>query len=293
LLREILENGAEEPKYRRLAAVALWRLNTTEAREVLLAALSTEEDPAVLGGVVKALGRVGDERALAALEALQPRAEGFLAEQVAFAASLLAHRLGLPGNDLPRPERSERVPRSPRGRIELGAPSAEEAESFARTLQADPYGVEIAPGAQFQVRCSAGLWMLALTQPFAAADSLAALRERKTVAGLLASRNDEDGRYSVAYLLFSTPSAKGEGVDLLITRSTGEPAWAGTLESGPDGVLRFAIHTVGRIGIVAIELAGTWSGEGRIRLSRAVSATRVIEKRTPLPMEPPVAEAAF
>jgi len=287
LLRQILQNAAEAPKFRRLAATALWRLNTPEARETLLAASRTEKDPSALGGVVKALGRVGDERALAALGEVQMRAEGFLAEQAAFASALIAYRLGLPGRDLEIPQKTEGVPRSPRGRIELGAPAAEEAARFAQALRDEPYDVPLADDSVRQVRCSAGLWMLSLSKSFVKAGSLAALRQRKTVAGLLASRSPVGESYSVAYLLLTSPSPNGEHADLLITRTTGEPAWAGTLAESPEGGLHFTIHTVGRIGIVAVELVGTWSSERGIRLTRAVSATRVIEKLAPVAIAPP------
>lgn len=285
LLKQVLTNTAEEPRFRRLAAIALWRLNTAEARETLLASLEEAKDPTLLDGLAKVLGRVGDERALKALEAARGRADGYLAEHIDFAASLIAYRLGLPGHDLPVPEATEGVPRSPRGRLELAPPSQEELDLFAKAVDQDPYGVELAKGKVWQIRCPAGLWMLALGERFAAADSVERLRKEKTVAGLIASKNNVDGRYSIAYLLFSAGSAKGGGVDLVIHRTTGEAAWAGTIQEGTDGQMEFSIHTVGRTGIVAIEVAGNWTKEGEIELSRAISSTRVAAKQNPVPYE--------
>ena len=94
LLREVLENDAEEPKYRRLATISLCRLNSAEAREALLSAARTVKEPGVLGGLVHALGQVGDERALRILEFLQAQTEGFLAEQASYAAAQVSQRLG-------------------------------------------------------------------------------------------------------------------------------------------------------------------------------------------------------
>lgn len=284
LLKQVLANTAEEPRFRRLAAIALWRLNTAEAREILLASLEEAKDPTLLDGLAKVLGRVGDERALKALEAARDRADGYLAEHIDFAASLIAHRLGLAGHDLAVPQATEGVPRSPRGRLELSPPSQEELDLFFKAVEQDPYDVALAKGKVWQIRCPAGLWMLALSERFAAS-SIDGLRQEKTVAGLIASKNNVDGRYSIAYLLFSSGDSQGKAVNLLIHRTTGEAAWAGTLQEGPDGQMEFSIHTVGRTGIVAIEVAGNWTKGGEIELSRGISSTRVAAKQNPIAFE--------
>jgi hypothetical protein len=291
LLRQVMENDAEEIRYRRLAAISLWRLNTAEAREALLAAAATTREPSVLGAVVKCLGRVGDDRALAALESLARQADGPLVQQVAFASALIAYRLGLPGRDLAIPAPSEGVPRISRGRIELAAPSDDEAKLFADGLRDEPYDIELDKGSLWQVRCPAGLWMLALSAPFVAARRRGTLGERKAVIGLVASKNSADGRYSVAYLVFSAPREKGGELDLLIHRATGEVAWAGAFKDGGEGPIEFAVHAAGRIGIAAIEMAGTWSSAGGIELTRAISAALVTEKQNPVPVAAPRAAA--
>jgi hypothetical protein len=287
LLRTVLENDGDDSKHRRLAAIALWRVNTAEAREALLAAAETVDDPSVLTGVVKSLGRVGDQRALAAIQAIRDRSEGTLAAQASFAASLISHRLGLPGNDLPVPRKYEKMPRSNQGSIQLAAPAAEEVERFLEDFKNEPYDVDLSRESLRQVFCTGATWMLALSRDFAAVDH-AALRQRKSVAGLLASKNPESGRYSVAFLLFTAPGEGKDQVDVLIHRSTGEQAWAGAITSGGQGKASFAIHTAGRLGIVPIEVEGVLSGHGKLELTRAVSAPRVIEKLQPLPLEIPV-----
>lgn len=286
LLRNVLENDGDDPKLRRLAAIALWRVNTADARDALLSAAETVEDPMVLTGVVKSLGRIGDQRALDAIQAIRDRSEGTLAAQASFAASLISHRLGLPGNDLPVPSKYEKMPRSNQGSIQLAAPEAREVEQFLEDFQSQPYDIELSRESLRQVFCTGATWMLAFSRDFAAAE-LAALRKQKSVAGLLASRNPETGHYSVAFLLLTAPG-EGDRVDVLFHRSTGEQAWAGVLTSGGRDAGSFAIHTAGRLGIVPIELEGVWSGHGKLELTRAISAPRVIDKLKPLPLEAPL-----
>lgn len=285
VLRSVLENEGDDPSLRRLAAIALWRVNTAEAREALLAAAETVKDPTALLGVAKSLGRVGDERALAALQAIRGRDERPLVEQASFAASLLSYRLGLPGNDLPVPHEFEKMPPSNQGSIRFVTPEPEEVERFFAGYQSEPYDIELSRESLRQVFCTGAVWMLALNRAFDNADGLAALRKRKSVVGLLASRNPEKGSYSVGFLLLAAPAQGRDHVDFLIHRSTGEPAWAGAITFDAGGEARFAIHTAGRIGIVPVEMEGIWAGNGRLELTRAVSALRVTEKMQPIPLE--------
>lgn len=287
LLRKILGDEKDDLKSRRLAAAALWRLNTAEAREALLAAATAADDPGLLAGVVKFLGRVGDQRALAAIEKSKGRGQGVLAERAAFAAALIAHRLGLPGNDLPVPRKFEALPPTDQRRIEFAPPSPEEAALFARCLEDEPYDIAVSMDSLLQIRCARNRWILAFTETLVAADAMAALRKQKSVVALLGSKSSEDGSYSVAFLFFSAPGRGGKQVVLLGHRTTGEQAWAGSIEAGDSGGLRFALHTAGRLGIVPIELEGVWQRGGKIATTKALSATRVTEKQTPVPIEAP------
>lgn len=285
VLRNVVENEGEDPSLRRLAAIGLWRVNTSEAREALLAAAKTVNDPTTLIGVVKSLGRVGDERALPLLERLRDRDERPLAEQASFAASLLSYRLGLPGNDLPVPSEFEKMPPSNQRSIQFVRPEPEEVERFFSSLGNEPYDIELSRESLRQVLCTGAVWMLALNQAFDMEDPLAILRKRKSVVGLLASRNPEKGSYSVGFLLLASPAQGRDHADFLIHRSTGDQAWAGVITSGGQGEATFAIHTAGRIGIVPIEMEGIWAGNGKLELTRAVSALRVTEKMQPIPLE--------
>ena len=286
LLRRILAKEGDDVKSRRMAASALWRLNTPEAREGLLAAAASVKEPRVLAGVVKLLGRVGDERALAAIERIKARGEDLLAEQAAFAAALIAHRLGLPGNDLPVPSEFEPLPPTDQRRMDFRPPPPEEVALFLKCLQDEPFEVAVSRDALQQIHCGDSLWMLALTEQFIAAGSSGAIQKQKHVVALLAAKNNVDGRYSVAFLVFSSPG-RGRQAHLLVHRVTGEQAWAGSIEAGDSGEIRFALRTAGRVGIVPIELEGVWHGRGKIETSKALSSSRVSHKLSPVKVEPP------
>ena len=288
VLQKILASENDDLKARRLAASALWRLNTPESRDALLAAAEEVSDPRLLANVVKLLGRVGDERALAAIEKIRGRGQGVLSEHAAFAASLISYRLGLPGNDLPVPRQFEPLPPTDQRRIEFVSPPPEEVGLFRKCLENEPYDIAVSGDGMLQIRCARTTWMLAFTERFAAADSVAPLQKQKSVIAMLASKNTEDGRYSVAFLFFASPGRGGKQVDLLGHRITGEQAWAGRIEANEKGGgVSFTLRTAGRLGIVPIEIDGVWRKGGKIETARALSATRVTEKRMATPVDAP------
>jgi hypothetical protein len=104
-LARVLQDPAEPPRLRALTALSLPRLSSPTAEEVLIEATRVEDDT-VLAAVMRALGRVGGERALRAIEAAKPTST-VAVQQAAFAAALISHRLGLPGHDLREPPSRE------------------------------------------------------------------------------------------------------------------------------------------------------------------------------------------
>jgi hypothetical protein len=289
LLGEVLLNRAENQGLRKLAANTLWRMNTPEGRRFLLEAGEQLDDPEVLTPVVKALGRVGDARALAALERIQKFAKAVLAEQTSFAASLITYRLGLPGHDLPVPTTFEPLPPAALVGMDFVEPRAEEVSLYEQALAGEPYGIKVAAESLRAFSCPGGRWMLGFNGEVLADEPLPTLLRRKTLFGLLASKNSEDGRYSVSYLLLSAPETDKAKVNLLLPRVTGELAWAGAAEANPSGVAKFALHAAGSLGIVPIEVEGTIYADGRIAFGRALTSGRVLKHRQPERMAAPSA----
>lgn len=282
LLRRVLEGDTEESGLRRLAAVSLWRLNTPEALGYLRTALETVKNPVALTGVVKCLGRVGDESALKAIMKVKKTARGVLRSQASFAASLISYRLGLRGNDLPMPREYVRMPRTRKQELKFVSVSKVEVELFTDFLITEPFGIELSRSSLLHFSCPGGRWMIGFNRDITGTKAIESMWHRKTLLGIIAAKHNEDGHYSASYLILTKPRTKEAKIDILITRITGEPAWAGTTTSIIANQVKFAIRTVGRIGIAPLKLEGFMRANGKVSITSAISGTHVSETRHPL-----------
>lgn len=277
VFQTLLENENEAPRYRFLAAANLYQLNTKQANDVLLQSLDKVKDVGTLGGIVKVLGRVGDQAALERVLKVKAASGGVLAQQAEFAAALLSHRFGLPGNDLPLPTAFYPMPVKGVTPVRIAVPTATEATLCLDSLANEPYGITLSKGNMKQMDCENKTWMIVLNQDFTSPKALEMLQKRKSLLGVLASKNAETGRYSGAFLLLTAPV--GGKVNLFINRTTGEPGFFGEAVV-EQGRARFKVRSVARVGVFPIEAEGVYTPEG-IEITSARSALTIMEKRRP------------
>jgi hypothetical protein len=269
-----LQDARKPVRTRRLAAVTLARLNTPAARDVLVRSLRIRERT-VRDGVLRGLGRIGDEAALRAIARLKDSSV-----RARFSAALLAQKLGAKGHDLHPPRAG--------GFLELGAKArpvkwqraaAAELKSCLSSMAGDPFGIAFAPAPAYQVRCGGQVLMVLFNRTLAAQDTLAQLCSRKTLAGVVAARNDADGRYSVSLLILTTPSRRPPGFRLLLCETNGTIVYAG-LALAKDGAAEFSLRTVSRRGAVPIQISGTLEA-AKLKIRSARSALSVYRPRQP------------
>jgi hypothetical protein len=213
---------------------------------------------------------------------VQQTAQGVLAAQASFAASLISYRLGLQGYDLPMPKQYLDIPSSSLQRLEFVTPPKMEADLFEACLAQEPYGIELSKDLHLQFSCPGGQQtMIGFNSGITGGKAIEFLQQRKTFLGIVATKNSENGRYSASYLIFTAPHIGKAKAEILIYRITGEPAWAGTTTSITANQAKFTIRTVGRIGIVPMEIDGVVNANGEIKITAALIANRVTEKRHP------------
>jgi hypothetical protein len=282
VLERVLRDESDDPSLRYLAATTLYQLKLPETQEILLESSQRIQNPRVLESVVKALGRIGDERALEAVMEIKERSEGRTGAQAEFAAQLIAHRLGLKGYELPIPADGVllKLEESRAHVFEFGPASRHEARICLESLASEPFGIEYSEEFMYEIDCLPGISQMLLTNmEFAEDNAVEKLRERKAILAIVASKFQETGRYSTAFLVFTWRRPRSRRLHLLAHRPNGDQLFAG-IGQIEGGQLKFAMNAVSRPGAFPIRAEGVYEA-GRFEMSLALSESCVQRRREP------------
>jgi hypothetical protein len=287
-LQLVLADEAAPARLRYLAAVALARCDRPAALEILIGA-SGESHLLVLAGVLRALGQIGDEPALRAVERALPRAEGRARSQGEFARMLITHRLGLADRGAAPADTGELLDLSPDAgqRIVIRRARPHVATRALVSLGPRPYGIELAEDPMFELTCGRCRGTIMVNREFARPDALAALRARPALFGIatLAGRLRDD--FSAAALVLTTPEANGSRIRIAIHLTNGERVFAGVAEVRDDAA-RWTLRAVRRLGAFPIRAEGRFSS-GVVHIDDAAFTRRVIRSARPTAITAPSA----
>jgi hypothetical protein len=278
----VLENEKEPPEIRYLAAIYLGKINTPAVMEILIKN-SHVRDERVLAGVMKALGCIANKSALDAISTAKKRAKGLAAMEAEFAATLIAHRVGLEECELPVPETRDHLELDLHCARPLRITRADDtdAEFCLRSLAGQPFGIEFSEHPMYQARCGRNTWMILLNRDFGDINSVKTLEKRKTFLGVVAIRSEETRLYSVAYLLLTSPAKDEDAISILIYRTNGKLTFSGTARV-VGNCAEFSILALPQPGAFAVKIEGTFE-DGRLDIKTALATTFVqIKKREPI-----------
>ncbi len=280
IYKKLLEDEREDSRIRYSVAINLYQINTKETEKILIEAAEKVKDPEVMLGIVKGLGRIGGEKALEIVLKIKEQADGVLAKQAEFAASVISYRLGLKDYDLPIPEDFFDLPSNEAHPVKVKHPDEREAKICIDSLINEPYGIEISEDHMYQLDCARNRWMMVFNKDFIHSNSIKTLQERKAILGLLATRSDERESYSYTHIIFTSPSVDNNKVNILIYHITGKPVFAGEALINANQA-RFKILSVRGTGIFPIEIHGTFNEDGKLIIEHMVSAMIIREQKHP------------
>lgn len=278
----VLENEKESPHIRYQAALSLGIINSPVALEILIKN-SQIRDERVLAGVMTALGRIGDKKALDAVLRAKAHATGLAASQAKFSAALISHRLGLKGNVLPVPKDRDylTVPDSAAHPFQITQVDDTNAEFCLRSIADQTFGIEFSEQPMYQIRCGRNVWMILFNRDFVGQDIIGKLGERKAFPGVIATKIEETGLYSTAFLILTSPTRQPNTVNILIYRTNGDLVFGGTARVERNRV-KFSIRSVSRPGAFAVLLEGAFEN-GRLETKTALSTVSAqVKKRQPV-----------
>lgn len=283
-LEAVLEDVSAPPRLRYLAAVSLPRCDPRAAHQILVRATRFHEQR-VLAGVMRALGQIGGQEALDAINHVGPNVSGAARALAEFAAILIAHRLGLEGY-APRPTAPadvlELAPDAGE-RLRIRPALSKDVERSLTSLGPRPYGVELAEQPMYEFRCDRCSGMILLNREYTNVDSLAVLRKRSAIFAIGALRAEALGAYSAAALFLTAPVAGAEKISISVHLTNGERVFGGEAALA-DGTASWKLHAVRRLGAFPVRAQGAFK-DGALHIELAASATRIAGKARPQAVE--------
>jgi|SRR5215216_764283 len=254
-LELLLENQAEPWTVRYLAAIYLGRINRPESKEILIKNTRIADEK-VLAGIMKSLGRIGDERSLDSILDVRRRTTGFVQSQAEFASALISYRLNLRGNDLPDPAHLSylTIP-SDFQTMEILAAGDEEISMCLRSINNEPVGIQLAEKPAYQVRYGQSIGMVLFNQDLINHEDGNMLLKKKLFFGVFAAKIQEHGSYSIAYLIFTSPAGQSRKINIIMTRPDGKLVLGGTAELEVN-YSKFSIRSISQLGMFPVLVEG-------------------------------------
>lgn len=235
ILREAVGDDGLAPYVRAAAVRASLHRAGQDAVPTLVEALESGEER-IAAAAAAALGQVGDPEHLAALRRLRQSAATEPARRrAAFAETLIVHRFGLTGVQVPLGEVETQPAPVAIGAASFigGRPGTERRRRALDGIRRELPWLEAARQDVYEVQCGPRLMEIAIDRDFAGPDGLRALTERPALPAVVAFASPEDDDFYPGLLVLSRPGGD-ERVGLVVTRLGGEPAYVaeGTLEHG-------------------------------------------------------------
>ena len=275
----LLENQGEPSTIRYLAAISLAKINSARARKVLTKNTQTEDEE-VLAGIMTALSRIGNEESIDAILNVKERTTGYIASQAEFAAALISFRLGLEGNDLPIPHSQDYLDlKNSVSQMQIFEAVDEEIRKCIQSLAEEPFGIKLAKNPAYQVYYDRGVGMVLFNLDLLNRGNTQILLKKKSFLGIIADKVEESGRYSVAYLILTSPSNENQKTNILIARPDGTLVFGGVADIETDSA-KFSIRTISQIGVFPVLIEGTLK-RNNLELTTAQFSTVIQNKLQP------------
>jgi hypothetical protein len=292
LLAEVVADRARPAEMRAIAAVALGRQATPAAKDALIAAVR-DQDPLVLRRVAEALGKVGDEQALAVLEMLEPP-RGPVKRSVDFAKTLLAYRLGLDKHRLRRPPAKNEleVQRRRAQRLEAVRPRRQALERIMADAAQELPGIAVTEQSALRFACGGHEFVILLTKQLERQDGVDALARRPAVVGAVLERSPVEDHYFLSEYLLSDPGGRGSSGHLYGVRPNGAVAHVGEVK--PEAGATFELRALNTRYSPPVAIEGNYDpAKKQLRFTQMLVhpdfERNQIQPATPTPLDFPVA----
>ncbi|MBB2923281.1 HEAT repeat domain-containing protein [Cellulomonas cellasea] len=279
LLRSAARDSALDPQVRAAAALRLFRTDPGSARAAATELLDDPSDDRVAGVAAAALGRFGDAEDVSRLRDVAASTDSELVRaRATFARTLIIHRHGLADeeSDLGDVD-AEDPPGAGALPFDAVTPGARRRQRAIDGVRAELPDAADDDAYVAEIQCGPRLLEVVVRDAARGAAGVERLGRAPSLTAVVAALNEETEEFYPSLLALTRP-AGGDGVQLWLTRPSGEPVYTGrgTLR---DGLATFTIQAVRAFGSVPVD-GRVRLGDGFLEIS-GTSERRGRRKRVP------------
>lgn len=278
LLDSVLADQRRPDELRYRAAVFLGKIEAPESVAALKRGMRTRA-PYLLGATLRSLGRIGDADALRRIARRIPNLKGQPARHARFAATLIAHRLGISGYPAPSPRAElSRLSRRDSQPFLIERAQADEKRALERSIPIEPLGMTVHTERLYRLQCGRRVMMLALNEEVAGSTDIRETLSVSSLVGILLHWHRHQATYVPIHFIMTDPSRGRGRVRVVATNPNGRVVASGTGSMSGDRA-RFSLRAPLVPGNRPLWIAGVFE-QGDLRLSQARVGKRVARRRT-------------
>ncbi|MCF6336547.1 MAG: HEAT repeat domain-containing protein [Gammaproteobacteria bacterium] len=267
VLAKILLDSTELNATRIAAASGLGKFADEESEKALIQALG-KTNGHLQREVIKAMGRIGTEKSIKALDALSENNDPGFKHTLTFARIFIGYRIKGTSIDSEKIKEALGVQWI---KLQSNPLSSKKLQENIQSLRDNTFGLKLSDDIGFEIMCGKTSNTLLLNDKFKPGALLKNLKSRSQISGIVAARNPKESISTVRNIVITNLSESG--IDIIITRTTGEVVYAG--DAWPEGELwKFTLRDIG-LTSAPTTVTGTISDKEIIFEVSSVSQRRV------------------
>ncbi len=267
VLAKILLDSTELNATRIAAASGLGKFADKESEKTLIQALGKT------GGhlqreIIKAMGRIGTEKSIKALDSLSANNDPGFQHTLTFARLFIGYRIKSASID------SEKIKEALGAqwiKLQSSPLSKKKLRENIQSLRDNTFGLKLSNDVGFEITCGKTRNTLFLNDEFKPGALLKNLKSRSQISGIVAIRSPEESISTVRNIVMTNLSESG--IDIIVTRTTGEVVYAGNAWS-EGKVWKFTLRDIG-LTSAPTTVSGTISDKEIIFEVSAINQRRV------------------
>lgn len=274
---ELVIDSNEQPYKLRLMAINdLGKTQSAENQKLLLKKIDTKDDR-ILIRVAKAIGKIGDAKALAELEKVKVNSSSLAFESLQFARQLISYRTRANKELIkaPSPRNLIKVDEKKAIKLDLKMAYSRKIDPAIKQAQSQLPALMLSSESVAQIHCRTDEFLLVFNENFLVQKDFQTLDRSNAIPMTMLRKRDCPEEYFLSHYFFTQPTDKKGELLLTGVRPGGTVTYSGNVVMEKDA-FSFSFKTVKNPYVAGLELTGRYDFSTKsFSFSKAVSETTI------------------